>query len=89
MKKQAQILYVSLYREADYYGGPEEGGWYYPVMELLDSIACYPGKHQAAKIRQAKKWLAEDWQGHRYLEVTVEKKLGARDTTQAPAPIYE
>jgi hypothetical protein len=87
MKKQT--LFVSVYRIVDYYGGPEEGGWYYPVNELLDSIICYPGKHQQAKIRQAKKWLTEDWQGYKYLSITVEKKLGAGDTTKNPAPIYE
>jgi hypothetical protein len=33
--KPAQAVYVSLYRSTQYYGGPEEGGWYSHHNEVV------------------------------------------------------
>jgi len=39
------IKYISVYEITRYYGGPEEGGWYYDHYDLLESVELtYPYK---------------------------------------------
>ena len=34
----AAVRYVNVYEETREYGGPEEGGWYYTVGEVVESV---------------------------------------------------
>ncbi len=77
-------VWVSFYEAAQCYGGPEEGGWYYDTLTLIDSTECatmgevdaarrkYAGReHDQTRIiqRVANEALAAD---HHYDRVTGE-----------------
>ena len=82
MKK---MVYVSLYTVERAYGGPEEGGWWYPYYELECWYEVPAGHHQQAKIRQAKKYLQEMKKDMPcYCEIFVEGEKGKYETTKKP-----
>lgn len=45
-------LYVNVYRVSRYYGGPQEGGWYYDIGEPVESHLIHEGTPEAAKTQQ-------------------------------------
>jgi len=50
--ERPEIWYVSVYRDHQLYGGPEEGGWWYNRKEYLGSVSKY-------SYEEAERWLAE------------------------------
>lgn len=74
--------YVSTYENVRCYGGPEEGGWYYSVMELVD--VRYFGSNKKARTEIATMELP--YRQSAYIETA--KNVGRKDTTNAPRPYY-
>jgi hypothetical protein len=83
--------FVSIYRTEQFYGGPEEGGWWYPVNTLDKSIAF-------ATEEEAQDYLdrvAEPDAANRVADMgedhfaILESVRGEHDTSNKPRPYYE
>ena len=57
--EKAEGHFVSLYVDAPYYGGPEEGGWWGSDTHLV-ATAAYPTKAQAEAAKAAADALAKE-----------------------------
>ena len=83
-KFKKQKIYVTLYEVTRVYGGPEEGGWYYTVLEALEfkEVAT---REEAIRVQIEKgKDVGTDY----YVTIETNKTLGKQDNTQKPAPRY-
>ena len=56
--KEPESAYVSLYRKAQAYGGPEEGGWWRDIVSLEASQHCHT-LERAEAVKAAVETLAE------------------------------
>lgn len=57
--KPAKASYVSLYMDAPYYGGPEEGGWWGTDTELVAYQRCTNDEEAEVKRERVQKLAAE------------------------------
>ena len=49
---QREVVYLVLYRRVEFYGGPEEGGWY-GHDEFVEAYQQFPSRHAAEAARVA------------------------------------
>ena len=54
---QREVVYLVLYRRVEFYGGPEEGGWY-GHDEFVEAYQEFPSRHAAEAARTAVEALA-------------------------------
>lgn len=54
---QREVVYLVLYRTVEFYGGPEEGGWY-GHDEFVEAYQEFPSRHAAEAARTAVEALA-------------------------------
>ena len=50
--KAAERVYVSIYRVAQHYGGPEEGGWWYYRHQFVGGVPMFNREEAEAFIAQ-------------------------------------
>jgi hypothetical protein len=85
--------WVTEYTMTQCYGGPEEGGWWYTVYEVVKSKKYSTARTaHAEQQRQFKNW--EDYNRYNYDDrrifcVESWKDLGIEDNSNKPRPIYE
>jgi hypothetical protein len=81
-------LFVSLYDQTRSLGGHEEGGWWYDVMNLVESKKVNDFKQAENAARYLYNKLDNmDLDGQP--AILLEKISGGEDTTKKPAPVYE
>lgn len=67
-------VWVSFYEAAQCYGGPEEGGWYYDTLTLIDSTECTTMSEVAAARR---KYAGREHDQTRIIQRTANEALAA------------
>lgn len=94
-------MYVSLYSVARFYGGPEEGGWWYDVSKFERVIAVEDCEVKSVTLARALNESAREQrreEGRSQGRFSVmggsddvylsEKTRGEHDTTREPTPHY-
>ena len=83
--KQAEPAYVSVYRQSQHFGGPEEGGWWYDRVTLEGSVA-FPSREQAeAYLEQAKAFVEQANRDEAPVRARAYASLPDEDETPCPA----
>lgn len=85
--------WVTAYESCQCYGGPEEGGWYYWVVEAQQSWK-FSTNRSARAFKDKMSKLYERHNKNNYVDRThfaIENKreLGIQDSTKKPRPHYE
>ena len=85
--------FVSLYTDNYCYGGPEEGGWYYTVVNFESFSKCTSkrkAKKLCSKINRDLEKQNKASQGYEYQYAVVERRhaIGKRDNSEGPIPTY-
>jgi hypothetical protein len=91
-----EARFVNVYSVTRRYGGPEEGGWYYDVGEVLASVPVTTDEDEASERRRLLVLFGPDYEDERSrfsvlgganLEIYIEEHVG-RDFP-ATTPHYE
>lgn len=82
--------YVVIYEVNRYFGGHEEGGWYYPVTSLVRHDRVKNVSKGRKRIKKLREQFAEDYDGvdYMYAVIETERHIGREDTRHLPAPHY-
>lgn len=86
----AGTRWVTVYEVVQYYGGPEEGGWWYHIDRPEYSVHVRPGQH-AARVLEAVRAVygaGLDRYGEGYF-VAAERSRGENRSDRGPRPHYE
>tara|TARA_Y100001970_G_scaffold184237_1_gene224092 strand:- start:157 stop:618 length:462 start_codon:yes stop_codon:yes gene_type:complete len=86
------IMYISVYTITRHYGGPEEGGWWYNLCTLRETLPFAYSKKSEDLLR---KYLEEKWEdehsgdiysvlGGSEMEILVEVSPGKHQDTEVP-----
>lgn len=85
--------FVTEYTETQCYGGPEEGGWYYWVLEV-NHCQKFSSNKTARRVldkknKEYRDYNRNNYDDKRYFTIENKKELGKRDNSNEPRPHYE
>lgn len=76
--------YVSVYKEIRFYGGDEEGGWYYSVYAFVRVIKCSTSKSaRRVALRIECNYINQT------TDIGNKQSIGRMDNQNEPRPRYE